>query len=57
MQHYCKTGVSVLNAHVDVALRNGWRMDIGKVAESYKYISYNQAIHKSKKKATEVTFF
>ena len=51
MQHYGKTGDSVLNAHVGVVLRSGWLMDIGKLAESYKYISYNQAIQKSKKKA------
>ena len=57
MQHYGKTGDSVLNAHVGVALRNGWLMDIGKLAESYKYISYNQAIQKSKKKAAKATFF
>jgi hypothetical protein len=42
---------------VDVALRNGWRLDIDKLAVNSKYISYNQAIQKSKKKAAEATFF
>jgi len=32
MQDYCKTWISVLNDHVNVALKNGLCMDIDKLA-------------------------